>query len=184
MMRCLDIAGSILILFFSLPVTILIPLLIKISSSGPVFYKQQRVGKDGRLFMLYKFRTMVKYAEKEVGPVLASRNDPRVTNVGKFLRATRLDEIPQLINVLKGDMSLVGPRPERPHFVKKHKALHELRLAVKPGLTGLAQIRSFYDLKPRHKIKYDYLYIQKRALLLNLYILIRTIPTIFSRKGW
>jgi len=184
MMRCLDITCSILILFFSIPVTILIPLLIKISSSGPVFYAQQRVGKDGRLFMLYKFRTMIKDAEKEVGPVLASRNDPRVTNIGKFLRATRLDEIPQLINVLKGDMSLVGPRPERPHFVKKHKALHELRLAVKPGLTGLAQIRSFYDLKPQHKIKYDYLYIQKRSLLLNLYILIRTIPTIFSRKGW
>jgi len=184
LMRCLDIAGSILILLVSTPVTILTPLLIKISSSGPVFYKQQRVGKDGKLFTLYKFRTMVHDAEKEVGPVLASRDDPRVTKVGKILRATRLDELPQLINVLKGDMSLVGPRPERPHFVKKHKSLHELRLAVKPGLTGLAQIRSFYDLKPRHKIKYDYLYIQKRSLLLNLYILIRTIPAVFSRKGW
>jgi lipopolysaccharide/colanic/teichoic acid biosynthesis glycosyltransferase len=184
LMRGLDIAGSILILIISLPVTILISLLIKISSSGPVFYTQQRVGKDGKLFMLYKFRTMVQDAEKEIGPVLASRNDPRVTKVGKFLRATRLDELPQLLNVLKGDMSLVGPRPERPHFVKKHKALHEFRLAVKPGLTGLAQIRSFYDLKPQHKIKYDYLYIQKRSLLLNLYILIRTIPAVFSRKGW
>jgi lipopolysaccharide/colanic/teichoic acid biosynthesis glycosyltransferase len=184
LMRSLDTVGSILILLFSMPVTILIPLLIKISSPGPVFYKQQRVGKDGKLFTLYKFRTMVNDAEKEVGPVLASRDDPRVTKVGKILRSTRLDEIPQLFNVLRGDMSLVGPRPERPHFVKRHKVLHELRLAVKPGLTGLAQIRSFYDLKPRHKIKYDYLYIQKRSLLLNLYILIRTIPTIFSRKGW
>ena len=184
MMRCLDISGSILILIISMPATILISVLIKISSSGPVFYTQQRVGKDGKLFMLYKFRTMIEDAEKEVGPVLASRDDPRVTKVGKFLRATRLDELPQLINVLKGDMSLVGPRPERPHFVKKHKALHEFRLAVKPGLTGLAQIRSFYDLKPQHKIKYDYLYIQKRSLLLNLYILIRTIPALFSKKGW
>lgn len=184
LMRGLDIAGSILILIVSMPVTILLSLLIKTSSSGPVFYKQQRVGKDGRLFTLYKFRTMVKDAEKEVGPVLASRDDPRVTKVGKILRATRLDELPQLINVLQGDMSLVGPRPERPHFVKRHKALHELRLAVRPGLTGLAQIRSFYDLKPRHKIKYDYLYIQKRSLLLNLYILIKTIPAVFSRKGW
>jgi lipopolysaccharide/colanic/teichoic acid biosynthesis glycosyltransferase len=184
LMRCLDIAGSTLILLVSTPVTIFIPLLIKMSSSGPVFYKQQRVGKDGKLFTLYKFRTMIKDAEKEVGPVLASRDDPRVTKIGKFLRATRLDELPQLLNVLQGDMSLVGPRPERPHFVKKHKALHELRLAVKPGLTGLAQIRSFYDLKPRHKIKYDYLYIQKRSLLLNLYILVRTIPAIFSKKGW
>lgn len=184
LMRCLDIVGSVLILLVSTPVTILIPLLIKISSPGSVFYKQQRVGKDGKLFTLYKFRTMVNDAEKEVGPVLASRDDPRVTKTGKFLRATRLDELPQLLNVLQGDMSLVGPRPERPHFVKKHKALHELRLAVKPGLTGLAQIRSFYDLKPQHKIKYDYLYIQKRSLLLNLYILIRTIPAVFSRKGW
>ena len=184
LMRCLDIVGSVLILLVSTPVTILVPLLIKISSSGPVFYKQQRVGKDGKLFTLYKFRTMVNDAEKEVGPVLASRDDPRVTKVGKILRATRLDELPQLLNVLQGDMSLVGPRPERPHFVKKHKALHELRLAVKPGLTGLAEIRSFYDLKPQHKIKYDYLYIQKRSLLLNLYILVRTIPAVFSRKGW
>ena len=184
LMRSLDTVGGILILLFSAPVTILIPLLIKISSPGPVFYKQQRVGKDGKLFTLYKFRTMVHDAEKEVGPVLASRDDPRVTKVGKILRSTRLDELPQLLNVLQGDMSLVGPRPERPHFVKRHKVLHELRLAVKPGLTGLAQIRSFYDLKPRHKIKYDYLYIQKRSLLLNLYILIRTIPTVFSRKGW
>ena len=184
LMRGLDTVGSILILLFSAPVTILIPLLIKISSAGPVFYKQQRVGKDGKLFTLYKFRTMVDDAEKEVGPVLASREDPRVTKVGKILRTTRLDELPQLLNVLQGDMSLVGPRPERPHFVKRHKVLHELRLAVKPGLTGLAQVRSFYDLKPRHKIKYDYLYIQKRSLLLNLYILIRTIPAVFSRKGW
>ena len=184
MMRSLDTMGSIFSLLICTPVIILISVLIKATSPGPVFYKQQRVGKDGKVFTLYKFRTMVNDAEKEVGPVLASREDPRVTKVGKILRSTRLDELPQLINVLQGDMSLVGPRPERPHFVKRHKALHELRLAVKPGLTGLAQIRSFYDLKPRHKIKYDYLYIQKRSLLLNLYILTRTLPTIFSRKGW
>jgi len=184
MMRSLDTMGSIFSLLICTPVIVLISVLIKVTSPGPVFYKQQRVGKDGKVFTLYKFRTMVENAEKEVGPVLASRDDPRVTKVGKILRMTRLDELPQLLNVLQGDMSLVGPRPERPHFVKKHKSLHELRLAVKPGLTGLAQIRSFYDLKPRHKIKYDYLYIQKRSLLLNLYILTRTLPTIFSRKGW
>ncbi len=184
LMRSLDTVGSILILLISIPVITLISLLIKISSPGPLFYKQQRVGKDGKIFTLYKFRTMVKDAEKELGPVLASRDDPRVTKVGKILRTTRLDELPQLLNVLRGDMSLVGPRPERLHFVKQHKALHELRLAVKPGLTGLAQIRSFYDLKPRHKIKYDYLYIQRRSLLLNLYILIKTIPIVLSKKGW
>jgi lipopolysaccharide/colanic/teichoic acid biosynthesis glycosyltransferase len=165
-------------------VIITIALLVKVSSAGPVLYRQERVGKDGRVFTLYKFRTMVKGAEEKVGPVLASRTDPRATKVGRILRATRLDELPQLLNVLRGDMSLVGPRPERPHFVRKHKALHELRLAVKPGLTGLAQIRSLYDLKPRHKIKYDYLYIQKRSLPFNLYILARTIPVILSRRGW
>ena len=182
--KTFDVTGSIFLLIFLTPLIILISLLIKISSPGPVFYRQKRVGKDGKVFTLYKFRTMVIDAEKEVGPVLAKRNDPRVTKIGRILRTTRIDELPQFLNVLKGDMSLVGPRPERPHFVKQHKALHELRLVVKPGLTGLAQIRSFYDLKPKHKIKYDYLYIQKRSLLLNMYILLQTIPTIFSKKGW
>jgi lipopolysaccharide/colanic/teichoic acid biosynthesis glycosyltransferase len=184
LMRGLDTVGSVLALLVFSPAILLFSVLIKSSSPGPVFYKQQRVGKDGKIFTLYKFRTMVNDAEKELGPVLASRDDPRVTKVGRVLRATRLDELPQLLNVLRGDMSLVGPRPERPHFVKQHKALHELRLAVRPGLTGLAQIRSFYDLKPRHKIKYDYLYIQKRSFLLNLYILFLTIPAVLSRKGW
>jgi lipopolysaccharide/colanic/teichoic acid biosynthesis glycosyltransferase len=184
LMRCLDILGSLVILFISAPVAILSALLIKSTSSGPVLYKQKRVGKDGKVFTLYKFRTMVKDAEERVGPVLASRGDPRITKVGTFLRTTRLDELPQLYNVLRGDMSLVGPRPERPHFVKLHKSLRELRLTVRPGITGLAQIRNFYDLKPRHKIKYDYLYIQQRSLLLNLYTLAKTIPVIFSRKGW
>ncbi len=183
-MRGLDILGSLVILFISAPISILSALLIKSTSSGPVLYKQERVGKDGKVFTLYKFRTMVKDAEKKVGPILASRDDPRITKVGKLLRTTRLDELPQLFNVLRGDMSLVGPRPERPHFVKLHKSLRELRLTVRPGITGLAQIRSFYDLKPKHKIKYDYLYIQQRSLLLNLYTLVKTIPVIFSKKGW
>lgn len=184
LMRSLDILGSLVILFISAPIAILSALLIKSTFSGPVLYKQERVGKDGKVFTLYKFRTMVKDAEERVGPVLASRDDPRITKVGKLLRTTRLDEFPQLFNVLRGDMSLVGPRPERPHFVKLHKSLRELRLTVRPGVTGLAQIRSFYDLKPKHKIKYDYLYIQQRSLLLNLYTLVKTIPVIFSRKGW
>jgi lipopolysaccharide/colanic/teichoic acid biosynthesis glycosyltransferase len=184
LMRSLDILGCLVILIFSAPVAILSYVLIKITSPGPVLYQQERVGKDGKVFTLYKFRTMVKDAEKRVGPILASRGDPRITKVGKLLRTTRLDELPQLFNVLRGDMSLVGPRPERPHFVKLHKSLRELRLTVRPGITGLAQIRSFYDLKPKHKIKYDYLYIQQRSLLLNLYTLVKTIPVIFSRKGW
>jgi lipopolysaccharide/colanic/teichoic acid biosynthesis glycosyltransferase len=184
LMRTLDIVGSLFILFFTAPLIVLVSLLIKVNSPGSILYKQKRVGKDGELFTLYKFRTMMEDAEEEIGPVLATPQDSRVTKVGKILRITRLDELAQLFNVLKGDMSLVGPRPERPHFVKLHKSLRELRLAVKPGLTGLAQIRSFYDLKPRHKIKYDYLYIQRRSFLLNVYILLQTIPAVFSKKGW
>jgi lipopolysaccharide/colanic/teichoic acid biosynthesis glycosyltransferase len=183
-MRGLDVLGSLVILFISSPIAVLSSLLIKSTSSGPVLYKQKRVGKNGKVFTLYKFRTMVKEAEKNVGPILASRDDPRITKAGKLLRTTRLDELPQLFNVLRGDMSLVGPRPERPHFVKLHKSLRELRLTVRPGITGLAQIRNFYDLKPKHKIKYDYLYIQQRSLLLNLYTIAKTIPVIFSKKGW
>ena len=183
-MRMLDIAASIGILLVLWPAMLLISLLIKLTSSGHVLYKQQRVGKDGKTFTLYKFRTMVKDAEKKVGPVLASQNDTRVTKIGKILRVTRIDELPQLFNVLCGQMSLVGPRPERPHFVKMHKALQGLRLAVKPGLTGLAQVNSFYDLHPKHKIKYDYLYVQRRTLALNIKIMLQTIPVVFSKKGW
>jgi exopolysaccharide biosynthesis polyprenyl glycosylphosphotransferase len=183
LMRSLDVLGSLAILVVSLPLTILVTILIKFTSKGTVIYKQQRVGKDGKIFTLYKFRTMEKNAEKRLGPVLAAENDPRVTKVGRFLRDTRLDEIPQLLNVILGQMSLVGPRPERPYFVKRHKALMEIRLAVRPGLTGLAQIRNAYDLHPNHKIKYDYLYIQRRSLLLNLYTLAKTIPVVLLKKG-
>jgi lipopolysaccharide/colanic/teichoic acid biosynthesis glycosyltransferase len=126
-----------------------------------------------------------EYAEKRYLTLLVPpRNDNRVTPIGRLLRKIRFDELPQLYNILRGDMSLVGPRPERPFFVERHKALQGVRLAVKPGLTGLAQIRGLYDLKPAHKVKYDCLYIQKRCLLLNLYILLRTIRALFTKMGW
>lgn len=182
--RAFDIVGSVAILAVTLPLMLVVALLIKASSQGPILYKQKRVGKDGKVFTLYKFRTMVDNAEDHVGPVLAAKDDVRVTPVGRVLRRVRMDELPQLFNVLWGDMSLVGPRPERPYFVNQHKALQGVRLAVKPGLTGLAQIRSFYDLKPDHKIKYDNLYIQRRSVFLNAYILLQTIPVIFTKKGW
>ena len=182
--RVLDVVGSVAILFLAAPVMAVIILLLKISSRGPVLYKQTRLGKHGKVFTLYKFRTMVDNAEADSGPVLATIDDPRVTPVGRVLRRTRLDELPQLFCVLQGYMSLVGPRPERPYFVSRHESLRGIRLAVKPGLTGLAQIRSYYDLKPEHKIKYDSLYIQKRSALLNLYILLKTVPVIFTNKGW
>jgi len=180
----LDISTSLILLVLATVPMLIISILIKLTSRGTVIYKQERVGKNGKIFTLYKFRTMVKDAEKTVGPVLAKRDDSRITKIGKILRTTRFDELPQLFNVLCGQMSLVGPRPERPHFVKRHKALQGLRLAIKPGLTGLAQVRSFYDLHPKHKIKYDFLYIQRRSFLLNIYILLHTIPVVFSTKGW
>lgn len=181
--RLLDMVMSIIILIIFSPLIFLSCILIKVVSQGPVIFKQRRIAKDGEEFVLYKLRTMVDGAEVHTGPVIADENDHRVTNIGRFLRQTRLDELPQLVNVIKGQMSLVGPRPERPHFVKQHKALRQIRLAVKPGLTGFAQIRNSYDLHPKHKIKYDYLYIQKRSLLLNLYILLKTISVVLSKKG-
>ena len=182
--RVLDVMGSVIALILSLPLMLIVTVLIKVFSPGPILYKQKRIGKNGITFILYKFRTMINNAEKHIGPVWATKDDHRVTLIGRILRRTRLDELPQLFNILRGNMSLVGPRPERPYFVRRHKTLQGTRLMVKPGLTGLAQIRSFYDLKPNHKIKYDSLYIQKRSLLLNLYILLRTIPVIFCKKGW
>jgi lipopolysaccharide/colanic/teichoic acid biosynthesis glycosyltransferase len=182
--RALDIVGSVTILFLAAPLMLVIALLIRIVCGGPTLYKQKRVGKNGKVFTLYKFRTMVNGAEEHTGPVWATEDDSRVTPIGSILRKTRLDELPQLFNVLRGDMSLVGPRPERPYFVSQHKALQGIRLTVKPGLTGLAQVRSFYNLKPDHKLRYDHLYIQRRSLLLNLYILLQTIPVILSKKGW
>lgn len=184
LIRLLDIVGSIFILTCAFPFMMVAAVCIKLTSAGPVFYKQERVGKGGKTFWLYKFRTMVQDAEKHVGPVWAVKDDDRITSVGRILRRTRLDELPQLYNIIRGDMSLVGPRPERPFFVQRHKALQGVRLVVRPGLTGLAQIRSFYDLKPAHKVKYDYLYIQKRSFFLNIYILLQTIPVLFTKKGW
>jgi lipopolysaccharide/colanic/teichoic acid biosynthesis glycosyltransferase len=184
LIRLLDIAGSLTMLTLSLPLMVAAALLIKLTSPGPVLYRQERVGQGGRLFTLFKFRTMIEDAERYLGPVWAKKNDQRVTRVGRILRRMRIDELPQVYNVLRGDMSLVGPRPERPFFVERHRALQGARLAVKPGITGLAQVRSFYDLKPTHKVKYDCLYIQKRSFLLNCYILLQTIPVLFAKKGW
>jgi lipopolysaccharide/colanic/teichoic acid biosynthesis glycosyltransferase len=182
LIRLLDIVGSLIILVLALPVMIVAGVLIKITSAGPVFYKQERVGQGGKLFTLYKFRTMIDNAEKHMGPVWASYDDDRVTPVGRVLRRMNLDELPQLFNILRGDMSLVGPRPERPFFVERHKALQGMRLVVKPGLTGLAQVRSYYDLRPAHKVKYDHWYVQNRSFFLNISILLQTIPLLFSRK--
>ena len=180
----LDISASLILFVLTIVPMLFISILLKLTSRGEVIYKQERVGKDGKTFILYKFRTMVKDAEKMSGFTPATCDDPRVTKIGKLLRRSRLDELPQLFNILQGKMSLVGPRPENLNRVSIHKSLQGIRLAVKPGLTGLAQVKSVYDLHPKHKVKYDYLYIQRRSLKLNIDIMLRTIPVVFSKKGW
>lgn len=159
---------------------------IGLFSGRPVFFRQERVGRGGRTFLLRKFRTMQQDAEAQSGAVLASRDDPRVTRIGRFLRATRIDEIPQLWNVLKGEMSLVGPRPERPEFAGKFEKEipgYSLRLAVRPGLTGLAQISGEYETHAEIKLRYDLTYINSWSLGFDLLILLRTLPVVLTRRG-
>ena len=141
---------------------------------GDIFYSQLRVGKDGKKFKIYKFRSMIENAEAATGPMLSAKNDPRVTSLGKFLRASHLDELPQLFNVISGDMSFVGPRPERPEFVEVFEveiANYVRRSEVKPGITGLAQICLPYDAKAHEKLEYDLFYIKnKSSIVFNIVI--------------
>ncbi|MGI6457684.1 MAG: sugar transferase [bacterium] len=184
--RAVDITASLLGLILLSPLLLLITLLIRWTSAGPALYRQRRVGQRGREFTLYKFRTMYHDAEKQTGPVLSCEDDPRVTSIGRFLRCWHLDELPQLINVLKGEMSLVGPRPERPLFAKKFAAripAYRLREAVRPGMTGLAQIHGFYHSPVEHKLRYDLAYINNMSLLLDLKILFLTIQSTFSSQS-
>lgn len=177
---------GLLVFFAVLPV---LALVIVLDSRGPVFYSQTRLGRGGRPFNVHKLRTMVKTAEQESGPRWASDNDPRVTRVGRFLRRTRLDEFPQLLNVLKGEMSIVGPRPERPMFVKQlaeEIPFYRARLAVKPGLTGWAQVRYRYGSTvedARQKLQFDLFYIRHQSIVLDIIIMLRTISTMLLFKG-
>lgn len=161
----------------------------RIGSPGPLFFWQERVGEQGRIFRIVKFRSMVVDAEKASGAVWAQQNDPRITRVGHFLRRSRLDEIPQFWNVLKGEMSLIGPRPERPEFVaqlEKHIRFYRLRHAVKPGLTGWAQVRYRYGASVRDaliKLEYDLYYIKHQRLFLDVQILLQTVAVVFGLKG-
>jgi exopolysaccharide biosynthesis polyprenyl glycosylphosphotransferase len=178
------IAGGLLLC--SLPVLCVAAALIRLTSSGPVLYRQRRLGKGGKEFTLYKLRTMVDGAEEETGPVLASRADERVTWVGRFLRDSRIDEIPQLLNVLNGTMSLVGPRPERREFAEEFLRTipgYAERLQVKPGLTGLAQINGEYHTTPEYKLKYDLAYIYNYSLWLDIRIVAETVKVMLTRRG-
>jgi lipopolysaccharide/colanic/teichoic acid biosynthesis glycosyltransferase len=164
-----------------LPLLLVLAFLIKLTSKGPVFFRQPRVGRQGRIFEIIKLRTMLLDAEQTTGPIWAKPNDPRITPVGKFLRMTHLDEVPQLLNVIKGEMSIVGPRPERPVFVDRFRnqiPYYSERLRVKPGITGLAQVCHKYDETLRdvkRKLAYDLLYIQRSCLMVDVAILFMTV---------
>lgn len=170
----------------SLPIILLFAVLIKATSPGPVFYQQERVGRMGRLFMVIKLRSMVQDAEVKTGMIWAQKDDPRVTKVGRFMRKTRIDELPQLWNVLRGDMSLVGPRPERPMLTEKFSetvADFSQRLRIIPGITGYAQINGGYDITPAQKCKLDNYYIENYSLWFDVQILVGTVKIIFSGDG-
>lgn len=215
--RTIDIVGAGILLVINAPLFLIIPIMIKLDSPGSIIYKQLRVGQNrrrenrrrnsyhlkgdrrngdrrnadrhGKLFVVYKFRSMRQDAEKKSGPVWARKGDPRITKVGKLLRASRTDELPQLINIIKGDMSLVGPRPERPFFVDQFTdqiSLYKDRLRVKPGLTGLAQVIGGYDTCVEDvyaKLNYDLRYIARRSLGQDIKILLKTIGVVLSGKG-
>ena len=164
---------------------IFIPTAIWLEDRGPVFYTQNRLGKNGKLFKLYKFRSMIPDAEKETGAVLAADNDLRVTRVGKFIRKRALDELPQVINLWKGDISLVGPRPERPelmHDIVGVLPLYAERLIVKPGLTGIAQVYGRYATNPRHKLMYDRIYIREMNPILDIKLLVYSVLLTLKAK--
>jgi sugar transferase (PEP-CTERM system associated) len=187
--RLLDITASLVGLVLSLPLCVLIAIAIKLTSRGPVFFCQERVGQDGQTFKLIKFRTMRVDAERESGPVWATRNDARITPIGRFLRLSRLDEIPQFLNILAGHMSFVGPRPERPHFVEQLKEqipYYPLRHTVKPGLTGWAQVRHPYGASiedAQEKLRYDLYYIKNMGFVFDLNIILRTVGVILGGRG-
>lgn len=183
--RTFDIIFSSLVLLFLSPLFIIIAIIIKLTSKGPVFYKQERIGKDGKIFYLYKFRTMRVGADKEEKPKFTTPDDPRVTPIGRILRKFSIDEFPQFINVLKGDMSVVGPRPERPYFVEKFKKeipRYEERHRVKGGITGWAQVHGWRgDTSIEERLRYDLYYIENWSFLLDLKIIFKTIVTFFSQ---
>ena len=175
--RVFDILISSIVLTICSPLFFLIAILIKSGSRGPVIYKQERIGRGGEVFTLFKFRTMIKNAETDV-PVWSSNKDPRITTLGMWLRTTNLDEFLQLVNIIKGDMSLVGPRPERPYFAEKFNnqySDYSKRHSLKPGITGWAQIHGFYgDSSIEKRLEHDLYYLKNWSLLLDIKVLLKT----------
>lgn len=183
--RTFDIIFSIISLPFALIFIFIFSIIIKLETSGPIFFSQERVGLNGKYFRVIKLRSMAMDAEKN-GAKWATQNDPRVTKVGRFIRKTRIDELPQLFNILKGDMSLIGPRPERPMFTAEFNEQvpgFVDRLSVRPGLSGWAQINGGYDLTPREKLKLDLYYIDNKSFILDLKIVLKTIKVVITNDG-
>ena len=187
--RIFDVISSISGFIILSPILLIIAILVKITSKGPILYSQTRVGKNGQTFEILKFRTMKVDAEKETGPVWAAQNDNRLTPIGDVMRKLHVDELPQLINVLRGEMSIIGPRPERPVFVRKFKEIipdYEKRLMIKPGITGLAQVWHRYDETiedVKKKVKYDLLYIKRMCIWADLNIMLRTVRVVITGEG-
>lgn len=184
--RSLDLVVALAATIILLPVMIVTAIAVKLDSPGPALYAQVRVGRNGKLFKVHKFRSMRQDAEAQSGPVLASENDPRITRLGRFIRATRLDELPQLFDVLAGNMSIVGPRPERPFFVEQfiaEKPEYAYRHNVKPGITGLAQIAGKYNTTAYDKLVYDLIYIQNFSVMNDLTLMLQTFKVLITKSS-
>jgi sugar transferase (PEP-CTERM system associated) len=187
--RSSDVVLAAVLLIFLSPLFLLAAIAIKLNSPGPVFFSQERVGEGHKVFRVHKFRSMVQDAEKQSGPVWAQENDPRITKTGRVLRRLRIDELPQLWNVLKGEMSFVGPRPERPMFVEELEKLvryYRERFAVKPGITGWAQVNYGYGASVRdavEKLNYDLFYIKNMSILMDMMVILRTIKILLFGYG-
>jgi len=191
--RVIDIVVATIALFITIPLFPLIALAIKLDSPGPVIFRQVRIGAGGQPFVIFKFRSMVQDAERRLAdlidihnleaPAFKLENDPRVTRVGRFLRKSSLDELPQFWNVLCGPMSLVGPRPEEEWVVALYSEEHKRRLAVKPGMTGPMQVNGRADLKLEQRLAYEVEYIEQYSLWRDFIILLKTVPVILSRRG-
>ncbi|MCD6545793.1 MAG: sugar transferase [Thermotogae bacterium] len=184
--RFFDIFFAVIGIIILFPVMLVIAAAIKLDSKGPVIYKQDRLGKNGRIFKIYKFRTMIENAEKMGSGLFTFENDPRITKVGKFLRKTSLDELPQLFNVLKGDMSFVGPRPPVPFYPKKweeYTVYEKKRFSVRPGITGWAQVNGRNEIDWSERIKLDVWYVDNWSLILDLKIILKSIKVVLKKEG-
>lgn len=183
--RLFDIIFSLILLLLAIPIMLFFCIMIAFETAGSPIYFQERLGINGRKFNVLKLRSMVKEAELN-GPQWANENDSRITKVGSFIRKTRIDELPQLLNILKGDMSFVGPRPEREYFYKQFDAYipeFKDRLIVKPGLTGWAQINGGYNLDPKEKLKWDMEYIERKTIKMDIRILCKTVLIVLNGNG-